>query len=86
MSNNSTKKAPGEGPASNKPVAKAVEEVVQKKDPREGFVAPMHGDAFNMAMQIVNASDMKGGNAEAVVLLKRELARVAGKQYGQPRA
>lgn len=49
-------------------------------------VDPMHPDAYTMAMQIVNAADIKGASAEAIVLLKRELARVAGQKPGQPRA
>lgn len=60
--------------------------VAQKKDPREGFVAPMNKDAYRMALAIINKSEIRGNDAESIVLLKRELARVAGEKPGLPRA
>lgn len=83
MANTTRKKQP----ARKKPVAKAVqEELEEKSDPAAGLVKPMHADAFRMAMAIINKADIKGGDAEAMVLLKRELARVSGQQPGQPRS
>lgn len=87
MANTTKKKVPAKMPA-KKPVAKAVQEELEDKqpDPREGYVKPMHEDAYKMALTIINRADVKGGDAEAVVLLKRELARVSGQQPGLPRS
>lgn len=77
----SRRKAPVKKPAAKKAAAEE-----KPEQPEVQMVAPMHPDAFRLAMAIVNAADIKGGDAENVLLLKRELARVAGAQQGQPRA
>ena len=91
---NTTKKTPVKKPATRKktPVKEAVEKVIEEGLPQEkqteleksmDMVAKMHPDAFRLAMQIINVADIKGGDAETVVLLKRELARVAGAEQSQ---
>ena len=74
-------------PAKRKPAAKkpAAEAPVQTPDGSE-LVAPMHPDAYKLAMRLINTSDVKGGDAETIVLVKRELARVAGQLQGDPRS
>lgn len=73
------------------PKRKVVAEAVEKAT-AEGaaqapeMVTPMHPDAYRLAMAIVNRADVKGGDAETIVLLKRELARVSGNLSGPQRS
>lgn len=67
----SKRKTPAKKTPAKKPAAK-------KAEAEQNLVAPMHPDAFKLAMTIVNQADIKGGDAETIVLLKRELARVSG--------
>lgn len=86
MANTPRKKKPA---PRKKPVAKAVEEAVKEdaqEAPEPETIAPMHPDAFRLAMTIVNNADIKGGDAETIILLKRELARVSGQVPGAPRS
>lgn len=70
------------------PVAEAVDAAVEEvgEQAAPAMVTPMHPDAYRLAMAIVNRADVKGGDAETIVLLKRELARVSGNLSGPQRA
>lgn len=61
--------------AAAKPTRKKKEpEIVQE----DKMVEPLNIEAFKMAMQLIDNADIKGGQAGSVLLLKQELARVAG--------
>lgn len=46
--------------------------------------APLDKQAFQMVLNIIDASDIKGSDAGNIILLKQELARVAGLSAQQP--
>ena len=77
----STKKTPVKGKQTA--TARAVKAAAEKEAQQAPvMVAPLHPDAFRLAMTIVNRADVKGGDAETIVLLKRELARVVRQRLG----
>lgn len=74
-----TKKTPAKKAVTPKksPVPEAVQKAMAGEDAPK-MVQAMHPDAFRLAVEIVNRADIKGSDAETIMLLKRELARVAG--------
>lgn len=68
------------------PRKKATAEAVSDALATPEKVDPMHPEAYRLAISIVNSADIKGGDAETIVLLKRELSRVSGHTEGQPRS
>ncbi len=46
--------------------------------PPPKLVQPLDGDSFKRVMDLIDASTIRGRDAEAVIRLRRELARVAG--------
>jgi len=71
------RKTPAKRPAKVKgkvdPAAKGTPAVETPK-----LVEPLDSDSFKRVMDLIDASTIRGRDAEAVIRLRRELARVAG--------
>lgn len=77
---NSKKKQPVKSPAV-KPELDGPEKTGAPEGPAATdptLVKPLAQDAFRFVMSVIDRSDFKGGEAGNVIILKNELARVAG--------
>ena len=64
--------------ASAKDKAAKTEEPKASKPSLTGLVTPLDREALRMTIEIIAKSDIKGGDAQNILLLKRELMRAAG--------
>ena len=75
-----TNKKTGRSAAQKKPVEKKTPAKKTAPAAKEEvkLVAPLDQGAFKTMLQLIDASDIKGGDAQNILKLKAELARVAG--------
>ncbi len=75
------KKTPAKVPA--KPKTPAAEPAATPEPQLSTLVEPLAPQALKLALNIIDNADIKGKDANLVIQLKLELARVAGVRRGQ---
>lgn len=74
MTVSKTKKTPAKKPAAKKNANKQP----RVEQPTQQLVQPLAKEALQMVLGIIDRSDVKGGDAGNIIMLKQELARAAG--------
>lgn len=67
-----------------KPVARKPKVNKQPAQPEPVMVEAITPQAFKFVMELIDRADIKGADAGNVVLIRQELARVAGAQVQAP--
>lgn len=75
MANTTRKRAPAKKPARKAPVKKVANDEPETKTV---MVRPLDQNAFRAAIQLIDSAPITGAQSGTVLMLKRELARVAG--------